>query len=70
MSRVEEIEAAIQSLSSDEFRTLMERLRESDQRLWDEQLDADNASGDLDWLFDEAEAERNLGGLRKWPSGD
>jgi len=57
MSRVEEIEQAIDGLSAEEFRRLAEWMREREQELWDRQMDEDSASGKLDALFDEAEAE-------------
>ncbi len=63
MDRVEEIEAAISQLPPDEYRRLVDWFRAREQALWDEQLDADSASGRLDDLFREAEDE----GVRDWP---
>jgi hypothetical protein len=54
MNRVEEIEAAIDRLPPEKYRRILEWFRERDQRLWDEQMDRDAASGKLDFLFDEA----------------
>ena len=34
---------------------------------WDKQIEADAKSGKLDFLFEEAEAERKAGTLREWP---
>jgi len=68
MSRVEEIEAAIESLAPDEYRHIVQWFHLREQRRWDEQMDADSAAGKLDFLFDEAESESATGLLREWPS--
>lgn len=57
MSRIEEIEAAIETLPTTEFRRLSEWFREKDNTVWDAQMDSDSASGKLDFLFEEAERE-------------
>lgn len=67
MDRVEEIEAAIHSLPPDEYRRLAEWFRELEKRRWDAQMDADSASGKLDFLFEEADNEMAQGSLREWP---
>lgn len=67
MDRVEEIEAAIHDLPADEYRRLAEWFLEFDQRRWDAQMDADSASGKLDFLFQEADSELAQGPLREWP---
>jgi hypothetical protein len=67
MSRVEEIEAAIDGLSPDDYRRIVEWFRAREQRRWDDQVDADSSSGKLDFLFDEAERESAKGPLRDWP---
>jgi hypothetical protein len=54
MSRVEEIEAAIDDLPPEEYRRVVEWFRVREQRRWDEQMDADSFAGRLDFLFDEA----------------
>ena len=68
MSRVEEIEAAIEGLSPEEYRRIAQWFRLREERRWDEQMDADSASGKLDFLFDEAQSESEQGLLREWPS--
>ena len=68
MSRVEEIEAAIEGLSPEEYRHIVQWFRLREQRRWDEQMDADSATGELDFLFDEGESESAKGLLREWPS--
>jgi hypothetical protein len=67
MSSVEEIEAAIEGLSADDYRRVARWFIERDQTLWDQHLDCDNASGKLDFLFEEADAEADAGLLRDWP---
>jgi hypothetical protein len=68
MSRVDEIEAAIDGLPPEEYRRIVQWFRVREQRRWDEQLDADSSAGKLDFLFDEAESESAEGLLREWPS--
>jgi hypothetical protein len=68
MSRVEEIEAAIDGLPPEEYRRVVEWFRVREQRRWDEQMDADSVAGKLDFLFDEAESESARGLLREWPT--
>ena len=65
MRRVEEIEEAIQRLSREEFAELARWVLEAEQKLWDKQLDEDTAAGRLDFLRDEALAEK--GQLKDWP---
>ncbi|HUE21022.1 MAG TPA: hypothetical protein VMQ86_05035 [Bryobacteraceae bacterium] len=67
MSRVEEIEAAIEQLSPEEFRRVAQWFYNREQARWDEQLDLDSAAGKLDFLFDEAGNEAEEGLLREWP---
>jgi hypothetical protein len=67
MDRVEEIEAAIDSLPPEEFHRIAKWFRDREQRLWDEQLDRDSVSGKLDLLFQEADNESKKQPLREWP---
>jgi hypothetical protein len=67
MSRVEEIEAAIDALPPEEYRRIVQWFRVREQRRWDDQLDADSSKGKLDFLFNEAESESAKGPLREWP---
>ena len=64
MSRVEEIEAAIEGLPPEEYRRIVQWLQLREQRRWDEQMDADSGAGKLDFLFDEADRESAKGLLR------
>jgi hypothetical protein len=65
MSNLEQIEAAILNLPSDEFHRLKQWLSDIDYQRWDEQLDQDIADGKLEALAEEAIAEFNAGHCRK-----
>jgi hypothetical protein len=67
MSRVEEIEAAINELPPEEYQRIVQWFREREQVRWDEQMDRDSSSVKLDFLFEEAESESARGFLRVWP---
>jgi len=67
MSRVEEIEHAIESLSPEEFRRVSLWILEKGQKEWDYQMDRDSASGALDFLFEEADQEARKSQLHSWP---
>lgn len=54
MDRVEQIEAAIESLPPEDFRRLVHWWNERDQRRWEAQMAEDSAAGRLDFLFEEA----------------
>jgi hypothetical protein len=68
MSRVEEIETAIEGLPPEEYRHIVQWFRVREQTRWDEQMDADSLAGKLDFLFDEAESESARGLLRERPT--
>ena len=51
MSRIEEIEDAIDRLGPEEFRRIAGWVREREHQRWDEQLDCDTSSGKLDFLL-------------------
>ena len=67
MSRVEQIERAIQELSPEEFARLPQHIRSLEQERWERQLDNDAASGKLDFLQNEVRKERESGTLKAWP---
>jgi hypothetical protein len=67
MSRVEEIEDAIDRLGLEEFRRVARWVRQREQQRWEEQLDCDSSSGKLDVLFNEADEESKAGTVRDWP---
>jgi hypothetical protein len=65
MSTLEQIEAAILTLPSDELRRLRQWFADMDYQRWDEQLEQDVADGKLDDLAAEAIAEFNAGKCRE-----
>jgi hypothetical protein len=67
MSRVEEIEAAIDGLPPAEYRRIVHWFRAREEKRWDDQLDSDSSGGKLNLLFDEVESESAQGLLREWP---
>jgi hypothetical protein len=67
MDRIEEIEAAIDGLSPEEYERIVRWFRMREQQRWDDQLDSHSSAGKLDFLFDEAESESTEGLLREWP---
>jgi hypothetical protein len=64
MTRVEAIQSAIVSLSPAEYASLRQWFAERDWEQWDKQIEADTASGKLDFLITEAMAEKAQGQLR------
>jgi hypothetical protein len=65
MSTLEQIEAAILTLPSDEFQRLRQWLSDVDYQRWDEQLEQDIESGKLEALAEEAIAEFKAGHCRE-----
>jgi len=68
MTTVEEIEQAAERLAPSDFDRLAAWVSARYHELWKRQMDSDAAAGKLDFLFDEAAAERSEGVLRDWPS--
>ena len=68
MTTVEEIERAAERLAPSDFDRLASWVSARYHELWKQQMDGDAAAGRLDHLFDEADAERQAGMLRDWPS--
>ena len=64
MSKVEAIQSAILSLSSEEYVYLRQWFAERDWEQWDKQIEEDAASGKLDFLIEEAMVEKAQGQLR------
>jgi hypothetical protein len=64
-STLEQIEAAILTLPSDDFEKLKEWLFDLDYQRWDEQIEQDIVKGKLDALADEAIAEFESGDCRE-----
>lgn len=65
MSKVEKIQAAIESLSEEEYARLRQWFSERDWEKWDRQIEADSASGKLDFLIKEARDEKAKGKLKE-----
>jgi hypothetical protein len=67
MSTVLEIEQAIEQLAPSERAKPAAWLARKEAQDWDAQMDTDAAAGKLDFLFEEAETERDSAKLRDWP---
>jgi len=65
-----EIKSAVRELSPKELAELTAFISEQDNAAWDEQIEQDAASGNLDFLFQEADHERRAGKLRDWPEDE
>jgi hypothetical protein len=61
MSRVEDLERAIESLSPDELAQFRAWFAEFDWQAWDQQLARDGEAGKLDSLADEAIRDHEAG---------
>lgn len=64
MTRLEEIEMAIESLSEKEYREFRRWFLERDWAKWDQEIEADSAAGRLDFLRREAEEAKAKGTLQ------
>ena len=64
MTKIDAIKKAIDALPEDEYAKLRQWFSEKDWRKWDRQIEADSASGKLDFLVSEALDEKNKGKLR------
>ena len=66
MSKVEDIQTEIESLSEDEYSRLRNWFSEKDWEKWDRQIEVDSESGKLDFLVKEAREEKSTGRLREF----
>lgn len=64
-AKVNEIKAAIEALSKDEYVRLRRWFSEMDWESWDRQIELDSESGKLDFLIREAVDQKGKGGLRE-----
>ncbi len=64
MTKVQEIQAAIESLPQEEYAHLRQWFSERDWEEWDKQIEADSEAGKLDFLIEEALDEKARGLLR------
>lgn len=65
MTRVQEIQSAIESLSQEEYVHLRRWFSERDWEQWDMQIETDSESGKLDFLVKEAFGEKAKGQLKE-----
>jgi hypothetical protein len=65
MTKVQEIQMAIESLSWEEYVRLRQWFVERDWNQWDRQIEADSEAGRLDFLIQEAFEEKTQGRLRE-----
>ncbi|MBI5815305.1 MAG: hypothetical protein HZB29_06800 [Nitrospinae bacterium] len=64
MAKVDDIKLAIEGLPDGEYAQLRQWFTERDWREWDERIENDSASGKLDFLVNEALAEKRAGLLK------
>jgi hypothetical protein len=64
MTRIEELESAIDALPADQYSMLRDWFWERDWAKWDREIEVDAASGKLDSLFQEAQDAKANGTLR------
>jgi len=62
---VEQLQMEIEALPNEEFTRLRQWFAEKDWERWDRQLEADVASGKLDFLIEEASTAKRDGILRE-----
>jgi len=65
MSKVDQLKSAIESLPEDEYVEFRQWFSERDWQRWDEQIDEDSKSGELNFLIDEAMDQKVKGKLRE-----
>jgi len=63
MTRVEELEKAVDALSEKEYGIFRQRFLERDWEKWDRQIETDSRSGNLDFLIKEASDAKKSGDL-------
>ena len=64
MTKLEEIERAVDALPENEYGEFRRWFLERDWAKWDEQIEADSASGKLDFLIREAQEAKSKGTLK------
>jgi hypothetical protein len=65
MSKIDELKADIERLSSKELGELFRWLSEKDWESWDKEIEADSRAGRLDFLLREARKEKAKGTLKE-----
>ena len=64
MTNLEEIERAVDALPESDYGEFRRWFLERDWAKWDEQIEADSASGKLDFLIREAQEAKSKGTLK------
>jgi len=64
MRTAEEIQTDIEALPRKEYMQLVRWFSERDWKVWDREIEIDSKSGRLDFLIEEAFAEKKVGKLR------
>ena len=70
MSKVEEIEQAVERLTPQDFDRLASWIDARRHESWTRRMAKDANAGKLDFLFEEAETERIAGQLHDWPPSE
>jgi len=65
MSKVEELEKAIDALPEEEYIQLRQWFSKKDWHKWDQQIEADSKSGELNFLLQEALEAKSKNKLRE-----
>ena len=63
--QIEQLQTEIEALSIEQFKQLRDWFAEKDWELWNQQLENDIKSGNLDFLLDEALEAKEQGQLGK-----
>ena len=65
MSKIEELKADLEKLSSEEIVELFRWLSEREWESWDGEIKADSQAGRLDFLVEQARQEKEKGSLKE-----
>jgi len=65
MTEIEEIEARVRDLPSEDFARFRDWFHEFENELWDRQIESDYRAGKLDTLINQARAELAQGKARE-----
>lgn len=65
MTKLQSIQAEIETLAFDEFTDLKNWINELDAQKWDQQIEKDSNAGKLDFLIEETLLEKNQNKLNK-----
>jgi hypothetical protein len=65
MTKLEELERAVTSLTAEEYREFRQWFLERDWEQWDQQIEEDSRAGKLDFLIREALEAKQQGKLKE-----